>query len=85
VASASNQQLIMGGCVPVTLVDPRQDGGRSCCLCPHHLTHLFVQSGFHVVAQSAITGRPRLREWWTSLLSGGFVPKAVRVASSRSI
>lgn len=78
VASASNRLRILRGRIPVTSIDPGWDGGHLHYFTPYDLTRLLTESGFNVVARNATGGRPCLREWWLSLLSGEFVVKAIR-------
>lgn len=73
VAAFTNRLRILTGRIPVTSPDPGWDGGHLHYFTRHALDRFLTGAGFEVVERRTSGGRPRLREWWISLLAGELV------------
>jgi SAM-dependent methyltransferase len=69
-ASLTNRLRILCGRIPVTSDDPGWDGGHLHYFTRHALDGFLAREGFRVLERRTTGGRPRLREWWISLLAG---------------
>lgn len=73
VGSFTNRLRILFGRIPITSPDPGWDGGHLHYFTRHAFDRLLTGAGFQIVARKTSGGRPRLREWWLSLLAGELV------------
>ncbi len=73
VASLTNRLRILFGRLPVTSTDTGWDGGHLHYFTKHALDRFLARQGFEIVARKTSGGRPRLREWWISLLAGELI------------
>lgn len=73
VASFSNRLRILCGRLPVTSPDPGWDGGHLHYFTRHDFDRFLTGAGFAILQRRTSGGRPRLREWWLSLLAGELV------------
>jgi methionine biosynthesis protein MetW len=73
VGSFSNRMRIFWGRIPVTSPDPGWDGGHLHYFTRHDLDRFLRSAGFEILQRKTTGGRPRLREWWISLLAGEMV------------
>lgn len=73
VASFTNRIRILFGRLPVTSTDAGWDGGHLHYFTRHALDRFLRNEGFEVLARKTSGGRPRLREWWISLLAGELI------------
>jgi methionine biosynthesis protein MetW len=73
VASLTNRIRILFGRLPVTSNDAGWDGGHLHYFTKHALDRFLQSEGFDILARKTTGGRPRLREWWISLLAGELV------------
>lgn len=72
-ASLTNRTRILLGRVPVTSTDAGWDGGHLHYFTKHALDRFLQSEGFNILARKASGGRPRLREWWISLLADDLI------------
>lgn len=73
VASFSNRLRIIRGRLPVTSPDPGWDGGHLHYFTRYDFDRFLAGAGFTILQRKTSGGRPRLREWWLSLLAGELV------------
>jgi methionine biosynthesis protein MetW len=73
VASFTNRLRILFGRLPVTSRDAGWDGGHLHYFTKHTLDQFLWSEGFDILARKTTGGRPYLREWWISLLSGELI------------
>lgn len=73
VASFSNRVRIMIGHLPVTSRDPGWDGGHLHYFTKRSLDRFLTSQGFAITARKATGGRPKLRNWWISMLAGEMI------------
>lgn len=73
VASFTNRIRILFGRLPVTSIGAGWDGGHLHYFTKHALDRFLHDEGFDILAREITGGRPRLREWWISLLAGELV------------
>lgn len=79
VGSFSNRMRILLGRIPVTSGDPGWDGGHLHYFTKYALDQFLQAEGFEITARKASGGRPRLREWWLSLLAGEMIYSCKKV------
>jgi SAM-dependent methyltransferase len=73
VGSFSNRLRILCGRLPVTSPDPGWDGGHLHYFTRYDFDRFLTGAGFAIMLRRTSGGRPRLREWWLSLLAGELV------------
>lgn len=73
VASFTNRLRILFGRLPVTSTDPGWDGGHLHYFTKHALDRFLQDNGFVIIKRKTSGGRPKLREWWISLLGGELI------------
>jgi methionine biosynthesis protein MetW len=73
VGSFTNRLRILFGRIPVTSSDPGWDGGHLHYFTKQALDRFLRNERFDIISRKTTGGRPELREWWISLLSGEFV------------
>jgi methionine biosynthesis protein MetW len=73
VGSFSNRMRILFGRIPVTSPDPGWDGGHLHYFTRRDFDDFLTGAGFTILQRRTSGGRPRVREWWLSLLAGELV------------